>query len=82
MTTVEKHCESLKSIDKKRYFMCLGSKLSVEGNWRQQGAKVLEFQQSKKTSSASKKPNKQSLYSSTLAGNITRRLAFKKYASW
>jgi hypothetical protein len=51
----EKHCESMKSIDKKRYFMCLGSKLSVEGNWRQQGAKVLEFKQSKKRSSASKK---------------------------
>ena len=40
----EKHCGHLKSIDKKRYFMCVGSKLGVEGNWRQQGAQVLELQ--------------------------------------
>ncbi len=39
----EKDCSALKS-DPKRHFMCLGSKLSVEGNWRQLGTKILDLE--------------------------------------
>ena len=43
-----KHCEHLKEKDKKRYFMCVGSKLSVEGTWRQLGNKLLEIEAASK----------------------------------
>ena len=43
-----KKCRHLQHRDKKRYFMCLGSKLSVEGNWRQQGARAMEIMETSK----------------------------------